>query len=352
MAIREEILGELPPDQSTGMNTSGLTTAEYQDHPRINGGVLLSKVGMIALNQEHEIHTAHGEVPVGLGSTHYKAYFPENRAFDGIGYLFHGLSAFLKTSEPLGKAFARAGMAFVVADQSHLSTSAIEDLTDSVALQVVTAEQVFLDLGKNSEVTQKMPEGRQAINEQRLISGHSYGGLGSTRFAEAYPDETETIALLKAVGVNKSIILQFIKSVVDGTVIGAGKHDLAPYLMGDDIERSWKNVARAAKYFGVGWPLLQDRRPTRAIGEVLSCLAADTRESLVNIGDQNTKRIGVEGGRDPLIRYPFDFKAYVDRYVTFDQYGHMMPQSRPDLVVEAVLGAREDLRYEEQQSVA
>lgn len=299
-----------------------------------------------------KIHEAHGEVAVGLSTTHYKAYFPEVRTQDGVGYFFHGFGGFLKSSEPYGKALARAGLANVVVDQSHMSESAWQDLTDPQAIHVATAEAVFVDLGHNHQITREMPEGRVAINERWLISAHSMGGLASTRFAEKHPDEAETLALLKTVGVNKSIIWQVIKSVADGTALGAGRHELAPFLQGDDIDLSWKNVARVARYAGIGWPIMHDRRPTRAVGEMVSCLTADTRESLIKIGEQGTKRIGVEAGRDALVQFAFDFQAYVDKYVRFDKYGHLMPQHRPDLTANAVLSAREDLRHEDNQPIA
>lgn len=308
-------------------------------------------MGEVVTNQPR-IYEAHGEVSVGLGTTHYKAYFPEERTQEGIGYFFHGLSGFLKSSEPFGKALARRGLANIVVDQAHLSSSIREDLSDSQAIHVAQAEAVFCHLAHNHEITHGMPEGRAAISERWLVSAQSMGGLASTRFVEAHPDEAETLALLVAVGVNKSIIMQVIKSALDGTVTETGKNELAPYLMSDDIDFSWKNVARMAKYFGVGWPILQDRRPTRVLGEVGSCLVANTRDSLIRIGKQGTKRIGIEAGRDPLVRFAFDFPAYVDRHVRLDEYGHLLPQHRSDLTAEAVLSAREDLRFKQQTTAA
>lgn len=303
-------------------------------------------------SEEPKYYEAHGEVAVGLGTTHYKGYFPYKRTQDGIGYFFHGFGGFMKSSEPIGKAFAEQGLAYIVADQSHLSDSACEDLLDSQAIHAATAEAVFKDLAHNRQITHEAPDGKNAISEQWLLTAHSMGGLGSTRFAEAHPDETETLALLKTVGVNNSIILHIIQSALNGKLIGGGRHELVPFLQGGEIELDWKNVARLAKYFGIGWPVLRDRRPTRAAGEMLSCLFADTRESLVRIGEQGTKRIGIEAGRDPLVGFAFDFKAYVDKHVVFDKYGHLMPQHRPGLTAEAVLSAREDLRFKEREASA
>lgn len=341
----QEILGELGGHQAA-VDPDAI-------HPRENGGVFVYPPSeAVDETQAPRIYEAHGEVAVGLGTTHYKGYFPEERTQDGIGYLFHGFMGFLKSSEPYGKAQARAGLANIVVDQSHLSASAHEDLTDSQALHVATAEAVFRDLGRNHEITHKMPEGQQAVGEQWLVSAHSMGGLGSTRFVEAHPDEAETLALLKTVGVNKPILLHIIKSALNGRAIGAGRHELVPYLQSDEIELDWKNVARMARYFGIGWPILQDRRPTRAIGEGFSCLVANTRESLTRIGEQGTMRIGIEAGRDALVAFAFDFKAYVDKHVVFEKYGHLMPQYRSDLTAEAVLSAREDLRFKRQQTEA
>ncbi len=351
--------GVFDPPQSADREANSPPNIRVVEHLDLTDepiGELDEEVEIIAeldlSDEEPKIYEAHGEVAVGLGTTHYKAFFPEERNHNGIGYLFHGYMGFLKSSEPYGRALARAGLANVVVDQSHLSASAYEDITDAQALHVATAEAVFSDLGHNREITHKMPDGQQAVEEQWLVSAHSMGGLGSTRFVEAHPDEAETLALLKTVGVNKPILLHIIKSALDGTAVGAGRHELIPYLKSGEIELNWKNVARMARYLGVGWPIMNDRRPTRAIGEGLSCLFANTRESLSTIGDQGTKRIGIEAGRDPLVAFAFDFKAYVDKYVLFPKYGHLMPQVRADLTAQAVLSAREDLRFEEQQNNA
>lgn len=328
------------PECTPGAPTQHPNTAS-QLHPPQPEGVFNEKP---VTNTEAEIHEIHGLVSVGNGTTHYKGYFPENRTEPGIGYLFHGFGGFLKSSEPLGKALAAHGLANIIVDQSHLSGSALEDLTDSQKIHVETAEAVFADLPHNGQILYSAPEGRLAVQEQRLISAHSMGGLAAARFAEQYPDDTETLALLKTVGVHDPIIGQILASLKDGTIVGGIRHELLPYLASDAIELNLRNVSRMARYMGIGWPILRDRRPTRAIGEMLACLQGDTREALVAIGEQGTRRLGVEAGRDPLIRFSDDIVTYLDRLVRFDSYGHLMPQHRPMLVAKTIIEHRADLQ--------
>lgn len=332
-----------------GTEPGGAAVAiESNKHLHENGGVFI--LNDRTPNLPDQIHEIYGQVDVGKGTTHYKGYFPENRTHDGIGYLFHGYMAFMKSSEPLGRALAMNGLANIVVDQSHLSGSAREDLKDPQAIHVATAEAVFEHLANNQEIIRKAPEGPQSITERRLIAAHSMGGLASARYVEKYPDLVETYVMLKTVGVNKPILLQIAKSIANGNAAGAIRHDFGPYFGSGDLELNSKNLARAAKYLGIGWPILRDRSPTRAMGEGLSCLTGDTRDSLIRIGEQGTKRIGIEAGRDPLIAQAYDYPAYLDKYILFPKYGHMMPQSRANLVAQTILSAREDLRFKDAQS--
>jgi hypothetical protein len=313
--------------------------------PDSNGGVFLDdrSPGDEPPVTANKVHEAYGEVAVGRGRTYYKGYFPEDRYEMGLGYIFPGFGGFLKSSEALGKALAEAGLATLIIDPSRLGNSVWEDLSDPQRLHVETAEAVFADLPNNTRVTKKMPDGRQVVGEQRVLTAHSMGGLAAPEYAVAHPDEVEMLALLKTVGINKSIMGRFMKSVFNGDAVGAVQHELLPYLQSDDIEISWKNLFRVAHYFGIPVPGRTDTRVSKPIGEMISCLRSDTRGLMHKLGEVGTKRLFVEGGRDVLIESADDIHDYIDMYVLLAKYGHMAPQRKAKLVARTILNSRQQM---------
>lgn len=288
------------------------------------------------------IFEAHGQVEVGPGRTKYKTYFSEN-PLPGIGIVVPGFGGFLKSSEPLGKAFARAGLNTVVYDPIRYSNSAWEDMTDPQKVHVRTIEAIVRDLPNNPDIIRRMPEGKHVVTEPQVLIPHSMGGLPAPRYALKHHEDVEMIAFLETVGTNKAIGATLLKAVINGDLAGSFEHELAPYLGSDDMEFSIKNALRAARYFGITLPWKHDARISRPIGEALSCVIANTRPALKLLGELGVRRLYIEGGRDVLIQADSDIADHVDKVIKLRAYGHLAPQVKADLIAQTVLEERQNL---------
>lgn len=313
---------------------------EFPD-PQVPEGVFLD-TGQLPVDPENKVYIAHGEIQVGEGHTYYRGFFPENRSEEGLGLFFSGYSGFLKSSEPLGMALAQAGMANVVVDPIRRYNRSIkEDLTNPQLLPVLTMEEVVRDLPTNRRVTHKMPDGMRAIYEKQVLAAHSMGGLSAPEYARRHIDDVDTLFLLQAVVRGAAIRRRILGATLKGEMLGSFRHELLPYVFGEDIERSSKNVFRLLRYFGIGDP--RATRITRPIGEGLSCITADMRPTLRQLGETAVKRVYVQAGKDVLVDPGNDIEEHVDKLVVLEKYGHLVEQVRPHVVAKAMLDARHEL---------
>jgi pimeloyl-ACP methyl ester carboxylesterase len=289
---------------------------------------------------EQKVHEVEGSIRVGAGETDFKGFFPEIR-LPGWAIVSPGYGGFLKSSEALGKALAAAGLANLIYDPLRgYNNSVCEDFTHPQRLHIKTIEQLALQVPRNPDIQRQAPEAKQIFQEKKIMVAHSMGGLAVPAFAELHPEEVEMIGMLETVGVNKSILWQIMKSMGNGDALTAYTKDLLPYLTSGEIELSWKNAVRAGRYFGLGIPGPKTARPSRAIGEALSCLFGNVRPSLRHLGELGVRRLFVSGGRDILVQAAPDIMEYYDMCLLLDKYGHLLPQRRARVAAQVIVDAR------------
>jgi pimeloyl-ACP methyl ester carboxylesterase len=326
--------------QQLGANVFKLDPSQ---HPREDEGVFLDDAVVVPIDPANRVYEAFGSVQVGQSTSDYKGFFPENRTQEGVVLLESGFLGFLKSSEPLGRAFAEQGIAALVYDPGRCGDTLFDDWYRPHKLNVRTIEAVFRDAQQNPSIQSKVPEGRQAVREQQVIAAHSKGGLSAPYYVEKHPDDVELLVLIETVGINLPIMKQIITSVRNGDISHA-KGEFKTMMDNGDIELNLKNLLRFMHYVGVPVPGKGRTRALRTAGEARACLRGDTRNVLSRLGAMCVPRLFIEGAHDVLIKAHPDIHDHVDRHVMLPDSGHMAPQMEPHLIASVTLQNRADMK--------
>lgn len=277
----------------------------------------------------------HGRVFVDSTLIEYTGEFPEEPSSGVLNLIMGGFGGFKRTSRALRHAAAVRGEASISADQIRADKrSPVERLLKPQKAHIDVIEAVAYDVASRNDL--KHVPNAQVYGDFMSFSAipHSMAGLSAMRFAARHPDKVLDVVEIQAVGKKSPTIDQLLFSLPQG-IIDSTRHEFLPYVLGDAIDRTPRNVGRFIHYYG--------RNPLRTIGEMASCIRESNIEQTEKVRASGRFVAYLAGQYDILVPRTAHIAELVDLYRVMP-LGHLAPQHRAGKVADHIIDAHQQFR--------
>jgi hypothetical protein len=272
----------------------------------------------------------HGAAPVEGGATTvtYSFSVPEDIAVQTVAIGINGFGAFKRTAREFRNKLAmNEGVPAISYDPLRRSAPGHKLLhaLDPQRLHVNTITAIANHLETRRDLPRHV---RQLAHEAPYtLIPHSMGELPAVRWLEQdeNADKTALIIHLGALGISPLKPREIIRRTTDVLV-----NDVLPALATNEYGNSPVMVRRAIRYFL--------SNPAQTAAEIMSCLAADTSQSVRALADMGVPQAIVAMENDDFF-YPDEIQTHVGNIVdeiVIIEGRHTAPQRQPTAVAKAV----------------
>jgi len=266
----------------------------------------------------------HGAVDVpGAGDpVDYTLSIPAVMRSPSLHAIVPGFGGIKRSSRGLRNALAGqegvASLSFEPAREGGM----LRDLFKAQQVHVDTLAAIFDDLPNNPRLADT-PNAEQLDLSRTVLLPHSMGGLPATERARLYPDETQAVIYMGSVGLEASVMIDYVRRVAM-----SASHEVAgKYAQGKLVPGANRlHLAyRTARYYL--------SNPLRTLGEIGSCLAADIEQPLRALGILGVETGALYFGADRLVPSHDSAleaaRAVIRHCEIMEGYGHLAPQRHP-----------------------